>query len=194
MHDESEQTTLKLKLTEGGVRQFKSRAAALKVSRDEYAAAALHFALQDDGCIDESRTPVSGGPDVYVSLRGPVWLRETLATRGDRSGCNVASFSGMVMGQFFERHERDPRELIVLYHVDAAMRGQEPGRLPGEAFDRILDRCGPRLLTGVAPGFMANWFFNRFRSRIQEIVLANDSVSFSPQWLKERFGSLEAAE
>ncbi len=190
MSDDCEHTTLKLKLTEGVVRQFKARAAALEVSRDEYAVAALHFALQDEGCVDASKVPVSGGPDVYLSARGPVWLREALAERGDRSGCNVASYSGMVLGQFLERYERDPRELIALYHVDAAMRNGSDGRLTEAAFDWILQQCGERLLTGVSPAFMANWFFNRFRSRIREIGAGGNAVPFSTPWLKERFGRL----
>ncbi len=176
-----------MKLTEGAVCHFKTRAAAMAVSRDEYAVAALHFALQDEGCVDDSRSPVSGSSDVYLTARVPVWLREALALRGDRSGCNVASFSGMVLGQFFERHERDPRELIVLYHVDAAMRDASGGRLSETAFDRILQERGRCLLTGVTPAFMANWFYNRFRSRIHEIAAGESSVPFSTQWLKDRF-------
>jgi len=188
---DAEQTNLKLKLTEEVSREFKARASASGASRDEYASAALHFALADEGGVDDTRALVSGGADVYLSIRGPHWLREALLERGDCAGCSVASYSGMALAQFLERHERDPRELIVLYHVDAAMRDGEQGTLAEAAFDAILERCGRPLLTGVAPAFMANWFFNRFRSRIARIESEVGRSPFTPVWVKERFIKLE---
>lgn len=190
MTDETEHTTLKIKLTESSVGQFKARSSGLDVPRDEYASAALHFALQDDGCIDESKMVVSREQDVYLSLRIPVWLRESVAKLGHRSGCNVASFSGMALGQYFERHERDPRELIALFYIDAALSDSEEGRLSEAALDTVLERCGRRLLSGVAPAFMANWFFNRFKSRIREIETGRSVEAFSIAWLKDRFTRL----
>jgi len=193
MTDALEQTTLKIKLTEGSVGQFKARSNEQGVSRDEYAAAALHFALQDSGCVDESRNLVSSEPDVYLSLQIPAWLRESLAELGHRTGRNVGAFSGMALGQYFERHQRDPRELFALFHIDVALMGGKGGRLTEAGLEAILERCGSRLLSGVAPAFMANWFFNRFKSRIRELDAGEQRVAFSTAWLTKRFGRMSKA-
>ena len=52
-----------------------------------------------------------------------------------------------------------------------------------------LDR-GAKLLAGVSPAFMANWFFNRFRSRIKRIKSHDAEVSFSANYMKELLGKL----
>lgn len=195
MHSETEITMLKIRLTERLLREFKSRAAAQEVTRDEYAAAALHYALQDDVEIDDGGAAgAAGETDIYLSARIPGGLREMLLERSDRSGRNIASFCGDALAGHFERHERDPRELVLLFDLDVALAKEDGDGLAEEVLVALLERHGPRLVRGVSVAFMANWLFSRFRTRIGKVRRGGGAVSFSPGLLKELLGKTVGAK
>lgn len=181
--------TLKIKLSETLLSQFKSRVAAQNLSRDEYASLTLHYGLhENDGVENLQPSKATEFPDVYLSVRIPAQLRESLARFSDRLGYNAASFCGLLLARHFERHERDPRELAVLHPIDCAL--SDEGALAEAELHAILQRHGTQLMAGVSPAFMANWFFNRFRSRIKQIESRDARVSFSPHYMEELFKKL----
>lgn len=189
MNQNAQTTPLKVKLSEELLREFKSRVAARDMARDEYAVVALHYALQDDdGLADLQPNAATPAPDIYLSVQAPTALRRSLTQWSDRLCYNTASFCGLLLGRHFKRHARDPRELVILHHIDRALT--DDGELAESDLRGILERHGAQLLAGVSPAFMANWFFNRFRSRITRIKSDDAEVSFSADFVKNLLGKL----
>jgi hypothetical protein len=181
--------TLKIKLSETLLLRFKERVAAQNISRNGYVAQTLHYGLQENGGLDDLQPSASTeAPDVYLSAQVPMGLRNSLLQHSDRLGYNAASFCGLLLARHFERHPRDPRELPVLYPIDLTL--SDNGELDEDELQAILERHGAKLLAGVSPVFMANWFFNRFRSRIKRIKSRDAEVSFSANYMKELLGKL----
>lgn len=180
----AQSTTLKIKLSETLLGQFKSRVAAQNLSRDEYVSLTLHYGLQESDGLDSLQAATSAEtPDVYLSARIPSELRVSLTECSDRLGYNAASFCGLLFARHFERHERDPRDLVVLYPIDRALKDE--GTLAETELQALLKRHRTQLLAGVSPAFMANWFFNRFRSRIKQIETPDAETPFSPGYMKD---------
>lgn len=193
MNLNAQTATLKIKLSETLLGRFKSRVAAQNLSRDEYVSLTLHYGLQESDELDHfEATTATGAPDIYLSARVPPELRASLIQRSDRLGYNAASFCGLLFARHFERHERDPRELGVLYPIDRAVTAE--GTLAETELRAILQQHGAQLMAGVSPAFMASWFFNRFRSRIKRIESSDAEAPFSPEYMKSLFEKLAKPE
>lgn len=174
---------VRVKLPEEASARLKSKARLRQVTASIYARAILHHALHQAGDYSAAFAPVVGAPtDVYFNTEVGPDIRARLEEWSDRHAANVAVFCGFVVGEFLERHEQDPRDLLFGCELDELLARRE--RLKAEELAALVRQNAPVLGAGINETFAANWLFQRLRHRVPDLESEGGLLKLSPQWIK----------
>jgi hypothetical protein len=189
MPGESHEVALRIRLATPTWQQLKRRASQRSSAPGKYADMVFRYALHEQLRVASNVAAVEAEERVYVEVEVPHPTREHLVHWSHRHQGNLATFSGSVLKAFFDRYEKDPRDLVMMHLLLSSL--DRAAVLSEAELRQAIEHCQQNTSVRLPPGYFGKWLYGRIKPLLSSLHRDGSTVTLTPEVLEQLLAKRE---